>query len=153
MSTVPHHVAAAVLVREGRVLLCHRRDDRPWFPSVWDLPGGHVEPKENARTALVRECHEELGIEVLNVNTPLTITAESTTLTVFTVRSWDGEPVNAAPEEHQAIGWFTPPELAGLPLADERLLPLLEDIVRRSVTSLASQPSRLPDTETDRRQR
>ena len=33
------------LLRDGnRVLLCHRSPRRRWYPDVWDLPGGHVEP-------------------------------------------------------------------------------------------------------------
>jgi hypothetical protein len=41
-----HEIVAAVLVRDGRVLLCHRSPGREWFPNVWDLPGGHVEADE-----------------------------------------------------------------------------------------------------------
>ena len=36
----------------------------------------------------------------------------------FLVTRWDGEPVNAAPEEHDDLRWFGPTDLAGLKLAD-----------------------------------
>jgi 8-oxo-dGTP pyrophosphatase MutT (NUDIX family) len=54
-----HLRAAALIVREGRVLL-HRseRDD------FWALPGGRVEPGETAQEAVVRELREELDVDV-----------------------------------------------------------------------------------------
>jgi hypothetical protein len=39
----------------------------------------------------------------------------------FLVTRWDGEPVNAAPEEHDDLGWFRPGDLAGLTLAHHDL--------------------------------
>ncbi|MFE5318319.1 NUDIX hydrolase [Paenibacillus sp. NPDC056579] len=33
----------------------------------WSLPGGSVDPGETIHHALIRECHEELGIEVQDI--------------------------------------------------------------------------------------
>ena len=53
------------LLRDGnRILLCHRSPRRRWYPDVWDLPGGHVEPGELPGAALARELREEHGIDV-----------------------------------------------------------------------------------------
>jgi 8-oxo-dGTP diphosphatase len=57
-------IVAALLMRSGRVLLCHRSGDRRWYPDVWDLPGGHVEDGEPPIQALARELKEELGIRI-----------------------------------------------------------------------------------------
>ncbi len=38
-------------------------------------------------------------------------------LRAFLVTRWEGEPVNAAPEEHDDLRWFLPNELADLKLA------------------------------------
>jgi 8-oxo-dGTP diphosphatase len=54
-------VVAAILVRDGRVLICQRREDQP-FALQWEFPGGKVERGEERRAALKRELHEELGI-------------------------------------------------------------------------------------------
>ena len=46
-------------------------------------------------------------------------------LHLFVVDAWDGEVVNAAPEEHDDLGWFTADELSSLVLADRRYLDVL----------------------------
>jgi ADP-ribose pyrophosphatase YjhB (NUDIX family) len=50
---------AAVIFQDERVLL-QRRDDN----GRWGLPGGSVEPGESVRTAVIREVHEETGLDV-----------------------------------------------------------------------------------------
>lgn len=55
-------VVAGVLDRDGRVLLCQRREDQA-HALKWEFPGGKVEPGEAPEAALVRELREELGIE------------------------------------------------------------------------------------------
>lgn len=51
--------AAAVVVDDGRVLLHRLEGD-----TYWALPGGRVEPGEDARATLVREMAEELSESV-----------------------------------------------------------------------------------------
>ena len=62
--TAPISIAAAALVRDGRVLLGHRHPSRRAYPDCWDLVGGHVETGGHRPAAVVRECREELGVEV-----------------------------------------------------------------------------------------
>jgi 8-oxo-dGTP diphosphatase len=54
-------VVAAIIEREGRVLIC-RRMPRQAHPLKWEFPGGKVEPGETPAQALARELEEELGI-------------------------------------------------------------------------------------------
>ena len=56
-------VTAAVIVRDGRVLICRRRADQK-HPLKWEFPGGKVEPGEDPAAGLSRELDEELGIRV-----------------------------------------------------------------------------------------
>jgi 8-oxo-dGTP diphosphatase len=56
-------VVAAVIEREGRVLVTLRRP-KGERASLWEFPGGKVEPGEGERAALARELREELGIKV-----------------------------------------------------------------------------------------
>jgi mutator protein MutT len=125
--TPAHDVVAAVLVEAGRVLLCHRRADLRWYPDVWDLPGGHVEPGESPAEAVRRECHEELDIEVVGERRLARVREDDLRLSVFLVSRWDGQPHNAAPEEHDEVRWFAVGELDGLVLADPGYAPLLRD--------------------------
>jgi len=55
-------VAAALIVREGEVLICQRRADQP-MALQWEFPGGKIEAGESAEEALARELDEELGIQ------------------------------------------------------------------------------------------
>ena len=57
------HVAAAVIIRKGQVLLASRPPDKP--PAGWEFPGGKLEPGEDAAAAAVRELREELALEVV----------------------------------------------------------------------------------------
>ena len=126
-----HHVVGAVLVEGARVLLCHRRPDRAWFPDVWDLPGGHVEPAESRPDALRRECHEELGIDVVEATPMLAVEDGELTMSVFLVTRWLGEPANVALSEHDAVRWFTVAGLDDLDLADDRYRSLLREALAR----------------------
>lgn len=132
---VRRRFVAGVLVRDGRVLLCRRRADRPWYPGVWDLPGGHVERGEGLHEALARELAEELEIVVQKATARLETEIVQAQLTVFVVSEWAGEPVNAAPEEHELVCWFTGEEAAFLDLADDRLAELLAEVVRETAES------------------
>ena len=104
-------------------MLAHRHPLRQWYPGCWDLVGGHVEPGASPHEAVIRECFEELGVHVHDpVLIPMTFNDPTLDVHAFLVTRWDGEPVNAAPDEHDDIRWFCPTDLAGLKLADPAAL-------------------------------
>jgi len=51
-------IARAVIKQGDRILLAHMIGETNTF-----LPGGHIEPGEYVEEALLRELHEELGVE------------------------------------------------------------------------------------------
>jgi 8-oxo-dGTP diphosphatase len=55
-------VTAAVIERDGRVLICRRRLDQD-HPGKWEFPGGKLEPGEEPAESLRRELREELSVE------------------------------------------------------------------------------------------
>lgn len=57
------HVAVAVIVRDGRVLIA-RRPDHAHQGGLLEFPGGKVEPGETVQQALVREIAEETALTV-----------------------------------------------------------------------------------------
>ncbi|SEC31566.1 mutator mutT protein [Nocardioides exalbidus] len=123
-------VVVGALVRDGQVLLVHRRPDKHAFPGTWDLPGGVVEAGESELDALERELREELGVEADTSTTSLMCRVDLGTahLAAWLVPDWAGEPANAAPEEHDDLGWF------GL----DELPPLVHELVRQSVVTAMS---------------
>ena len=139
-----HDIVAAAIVRNGAVLLCHRHPDREWYPNVWDVPGGHVDEGESPMDALVRELREELGIEI-DRSRAVSVLRHSPKkdldIETWAVAGWSGELFNAEPAEHDAIRWFTVPELEGLDLAD----PDVAVACKRAVELFGQQPDN-PDT-------
>ena len=57
-------VAVAVLQKPDGSFLLAQRPTGKEYAGYWEFPGGKVESGETPRDALVRELHEELGIEV-----------------------------------------------------------------------------------------
>ena len=113
------------LLRDGdRVLLCHRSPRRRWYPDVWDLPGGHVEPGELPGAALARELREELGIDIAAPSGPPVqeVRGDTFDMQIWLIEAWTGSPVNVAPDEHDAIAWFTEDALGELSLAHDSYL-------------------------------
>lgn len=124
-----HRIVLGALVRDGQVLLCHRRADRSWYPDCWDLVGGHLEPGEDPAETLVRECREELGIEVTRLEEWFRLRDAEVDGWCYIVSEWSGEPRNTAPEEHDLLAWVGREDLSGLRLADAFYLPALTTLL------------------------
>lgn len=125
-------VAAVALVdRDGRVLLAQRPEGRS-MAGLWEFPGGKLEPGESPEAALIRELHEELGIDTWeSCLAPLSFASHAyddfhLLMPLFACRKWDGVP---QPREHAALRWATVRNLANYPMppADLPLLPVLRD--------------------------
>jgi len=108
-------VAAVIRDPAGRVLLA-RRPAHKHMGGLWEFPGGKIRAGEGPRAALVRELHEELGVEA-SVDAPLTFaTHEEPGLRIlllfFAVRLSDGQPIG---REGQEVRWVHPSELPNYP--------------------------------------
>ncbi|MEQ7129309.1 NUDIX hydrolase [Actinopolymorpha sp. B11F2] len=120
------------MLRDGnRVLLCHRSPRRRWYPDVWDLPGGHVEPGELPGAALARELREELGIDIAAPSGPPVeeVRADTFDMQIWLIEAWMGSPANVAPNEHDAIAWFTEDVLGELSLAHDSYLAIFSKVL------------------------
>lgn len=112
-------IALAALVRQGKLLLGHRHPARRWYPDCWDLIGGHIEVGESPEQAVRRECREEIAVDVSQLQqVHVDLTDPALLPHAFLVSGWVGRPVNAAPDEHDALGWFTARDFPTLRLAD-----------------------------------
>src|SRR5919106_3093648 len=114
-----HEVVAALIVQSQKILLGQRSPTRDYYPNVWDIFGGHVEPGEEQGQTLVRELEEELGIIPTQWTYLETFQepSEQLTLHLYLVTAWTGTPFNRQPDEHSAIGWFSLEQASQLPLA------------------------------------
>lgn len=99
-------VAAAVIQRADGSFLLAQRPPGKVYAGYWEFPGGKVEPGEALASALFRELHEELGIDVLRAYPWITrrhaYEHASVVLRFFRVSAWTGEP---HPRESQSIRW------------------------------------------------
>jgi 8-oxo-dGTP diphosphatase len=107
-------VVAAVMERDGRVLICRRRADQS-HPLEWEFPGGKVEPGETPAEALARELAEELGLEGVRgremTRYEFAYPRKSPIrLIFFRVTAFHGEPQNLIFEE---MRWEPPAALSG----------------------------------------
>ncbi len=57
----PKVVAAAIIRRDGEILIARRRVGLK-LAGYWEFPGGKVEPNETPQQCLERELLEELGV-------------------------------------------------------------------------------------------
>ena len=108
-------IAIVALIEGERMLLGHRHPARRWYPDCWDLFGGHVETGESPEQAARREVREEVSVDVLTLH-PIDVSLHDPAVVAhaFLAKSWVGQPVNAEPDEHDAISWFTSGELPRL---------------------------------------
>jgi mutator protein MutT len=123
-------VAVAVVVRDGRVLICQRRE-KDSFGGYWEFPGGKLEAGETAENCVCREVREELDLVVRPTAALAVVRHEypglDLTLHAFECECVEGEPRAIA---CQALRWVLPRELSEyrFPPASE---PIIAEIRRR----------------------
>ena len=131
--------AAALIDRDGRVLLAQRPDGKP-MAGLWEFPGGKIEPGETPETALIRELDEELGINTAaSCLAPLSFASHSYAasdnraafhllMMLYVCRRWQGRP---QPIEGGALKWVRPQQLRDYPMpeADIPLIAALQDLL------------------------
>ncbi|MGI9388485.1 MAG: 8-oxo-dGTP diphosphatase MutT [Boseongicola sp.] len=125
--------AVALIDSDGRLLIAQRPAGKS-MAGLWEFPGGKVEPGETPETALIRELHEELGIDTWeSCLAPLTFASHTYSdfhliMPLFACRKWEGIPM---PREGQDLRWVRVSELRDLPMppADIPLIPVLRDLL------------------------
>ena len=117
-------VVAALIWDGERFMICQRPAHKG-NALLWEFVGGKVEPGESKEEALVRECREELAIEVSVGETFMDVVHAypdiTVHLTLFHATIALGEPRKL---EHNDLQWITPkqiPDYAFCP-ADEEIL-------------------------------
>jgi 8-oxo-dGTP diphosphatase len=100
---------------------------------LWEFPGGKVEPGEDDERALIRECKEELGVE-LQIGQRLWSTIHrypdlTVELVLYAAKIEKGEPQCLGAHE---LRYLTPQQMRELPFC-EADLPLLEALASQKI--------------------
>ena len=114
------------VIRDGDRILLAQRPEGKSQAGLWEFPGGKIEPGETPEEALIRECQEELAVQI---ESPREITSvvhrypeKTVHLILMECQLAHGEaPV---PQEHQQVVWVPRDGLAAMNLcpADRELL-------------------------------
>ena len=125
--------AVALVDVDGRVLLAQRPEGKS-MAGMWEFPGGKVEEGEIPEAALIRECKEELGIDVsASCLASFAFASHSyekfhLLMPLYVCRRWSGIP---QPTEGQTLKWVRANHLAQyeMPPADIPLIAMLRDLL------------------------
>jgi len=126
-------VCVALIDTDGRVLLAERPAGKP-LAGLWEFPGGKIHSGETPEAALIRELHEELGIDVAKAClSPLTFASHRypdlhVVLLLYVCRRWKGL---VTAREGQKLSWVRPQRFDDYPMpaADKGLIAALRDLL------------------------
>ncbi|HEY1720446.1 MAG TPA: 8-oxo-dGTP diphosphatase MutT [Magnetospirillaceae bacterium] len=126
-------VAAALIDSDGRVLLAQRPTGKS-MAGLWEFPGGKLDAGETPEAALVRELHEELGIDITESCLAAIgfVSHDYDTfhllMPLYACRQWRGQ---LTPREGQSLEWVRAARLTDykMPPADVPLVAALRDLL------------------------
>jgi 8-oxo-dGTP diphosphatase len=126
-------VAVALIDADNRVLIAQRPEGKQ-LAGLWEFPGGKLDAGERPEAALIRELHEELGIEVKEAClAPLTFASHAyhdfhLLMPLYICRRWEGQ---VSAREGQQLAWVRANKLRDYPMppADIPLIPPLIDLL------------------------
>ena len=123
-------VVAALIWDGDRFMACQRPPHKA-RGLLWEFVGGKVEPGETKEEALIRECREELAVELTVGEVFMDVVHEYPDLTVhltlFHASIASGEPQKL---EHHDIRWLTVDEIDNYAFcpADDEILERLKEV-------------------------
>ena len=105
-------VVAALIWDGDRFLICQRPEHKA-RELLWEFVGGKVEPGEVKKAALVRECREELDVEISVGDIFMDVVHKYPDLTVH-LTLFHGKIVSGTPKllEHRDMRWMTVAEIS-----------------------------------------
>ena len=126
-------VSGAIFVRDGRVFAARRGESvYPYVAHKYEFVGGKVEKGESKEEAIIRECREELAIDIAVDDIFTEVTHDypdiAIHLTLFNSRIVGGQLTLL---EHNAMAWITPSEIGNYDFcpADKVILAKIKEII------------------------
>ena len=118
-------VVAAIIYKDGGYFATQRGYGE--FESMWEFPGGKIEPGESREVALKREIQEELGVDIAIENilctTEYAYSSFHLTMHCYLCSIASGE---IELREHKSARWLRPEELGSV-----EWLPADKDVISR----------------------
>lgn len=107
-----------IKLTEKKVFLPKRADTKKFLPSVYELPGGHIDFSEDPVSGLMREINEELGMKI-KVGDPFFVftytndikRCHSIEVIYFAKFVSELGSLSSNPEDHSGFDWFAESEL------------------------------------------
>jgi len=98
----------AFIVKRDKLLLIKRRSADIQSPSMWEIPGGRIEPGEDPYQGLLREVKEEISINI-KICRPLSIKYftrqdRQTIIMLIFICKPDGNKISLS-QEHTDYSW------------------------------------------------
>ena len=128
-------VKAFIINEEGNILLLEKnKENRPEYPSKWDIPGGRIDVGVSLLDSLKREIKEETGQEIIGI--PRLIFAQDILRETFHivrlsyVIQTKGEFMLS--EEHVSARWFSYDDLSNEGSVDECIREVLDWVPRET---------------------
>ena len=106
-------VTAAILEKDGKILIALRKLEDDLFGGLWEFPGGKIENGETPEECMARELMEELEIKV-EVGTLITSNKHRYPNGVFELLAYRVQHIcgNFVLNDHDEIKWITIDEIS-----------------------------------------
>ncbi|MEA4871796.1 MAG: (deoxy)nucleoside triphosphate pyrophosphohydrolase [Synergistaceae bacterium] len=102
-------VSAAIINNSDNEILICQRGQGGSCEFLWEFPGGKIEPSESPEECLIRECREELEIDIeidaLFAHTSYSYPEREFEFLFFRASMTDGVPLASV---HNCIKWVSP---------------------------------------------
>jgi 8-oxo-dGTP pyrophosphatase MutT (NUDIX family) len=126
----------AIILKDGKYLITRRSPTKKRFPSMWTVPGGHLEPADFMsypkdtehywynvlEKALAREVEEEVGLTIENVRYVTSLATEfkdgAASIVISCLADYKGGEVKLQEEETDKAEWVTTEEAKNYELLD-----------------------------------
>ncbi len=129
-------VITAIIQKDGKYLITRRSMNKPRFPGMWTVPGGHLEPEDFMsypkdtehywynvlEKALAREIQEEVGLAIENVRYVTSLATEhkdgAASIVISCLADYVSGEVKLQADETDKAEWVTAEEAKDYELLD-----------------------------------
>ena len=106
------YLAVYVVLSRNDKILALKRHNTGYMDGLWCPPAGGVDPGESISDCVIRECLEEVGVQIdassiALLHTMHRVTPERYVIDLFFSADFAGEPINAEPDKASELSWVS----------------------------------------------